>query len=180
MKSPKEILNRSSKKLCLEAVQCAVQSNDFFNELLSLAFNEEDEPYSHRAGWSMVYLSQRHPNLIRPHMRSIATRLSELKGHSQIASFLRIFDEVKYDHGNFGDVLDYCIHTIRMPVKREYLKVISLNIMLTFGKVYPELIPELIQNIEEAQPTFEMQGLKKKTKSVLKDLNRLLPKQTKI
>ena len=176
MKSPKEILNRSSKKLCLEAVQCAVESEDFFNELMELVFREDDEPFSHRAGWSMVYLSQRHPNLIRPHLREIASRLKELKGHSQIASFLRIFDEVQYNHDDFGDVLDFCIHTIRMPVKREYLKVIALNIMVTFGKVYPELIPELIQHIEESQPTFEMQGLKKKTKAVLKDLNRFLPR----
>ena len=171
MNSPKNILTKSSKKICVDAAEMAEQSEDFLNELIDLSLNDI-KPYSHRASWAVLYLSQKYPNTIRPHLRLIASKLTEIENHTQIGSFLRVFDQVKFDHEEFGDLLDFCIHIIRMPVEREYLKVIAMSIILRFGKVYPELVPELIEQIELCQKNFEMNHCKRKAVMVLKELKK--------
>ncbi len=79
----------------------------------------------------------------------------------------------QFDHEEFGDLLDFCIHVLKMPAEREYVKVIALNIILRFGKVYPELVPELIEQIILSQEQFEMNHCKRKAKMVLKELGKV-------
>jgi hypothetical protein len=169
MRHPKEILQRSSKKLCLEAVQQATDSDEFLTELLNLSLSKE-EPYNKRASWSVLYLGERHPKRIMPHLRRIADQLNTLENHTQIASFLRLFDVLLFNMDEFGHLFDFCIHTIRMPQEREYVRVIALNILLKFGKTYAALIPEILDNIELAQDTYTMRHCKAKAISVLKEL----------
>ena len=172
MKQPEDILIRSSKKLCLEAAQCASESEEFLDNLIDLSL-KNTKPFSHRSSWAILYLGQKHPNVIRPHLRKIVSRLPELESHTQVGSFLRLFDVVKFDHEEFGELLDFCIHVMRMPAEREYVKVIALNIMLRFGKVYPDLAQELIEQIELSQEQFEMSHCKRKAKAVLKELEKV-------
>ena len=169
MQTPEEILWKSSKKCCLEAVELANISSEFFNNLLKLSMSNR-EPFAHRAGWTMVYLAQKYPNRVRPVLRKVASNLDNIEHYSQVASFLRLFDILIFNLEEFGELLDFCLHTIRMPQKREYVKVIALNIILKFGKTYPELIPEIIEHVELSQKNFEMGHCKKKGIKILMEL----------
>ena len=176
MEDPREILWKSSKKCCLDAVELAGKSEEFYIELLKLSMSEE-EPFAHRAGWSMVHLAQRHPSRVRPSLREIASGLKHLPTHSQVGSFLRVFDTVIFDLEEFGELLDFALHTIRMPQKAEYVKSIALNVILKFGKTYPELIPELIEEITLSKETIEMTHVKKKAEKILKEFESLINNQ---
>ncbi len=171
MPKPEEILWKSSKNCCLEAAELASESEEFYQELIELTLSGK-KPFDHRAGWTLVYLAEKHPARIRPSLRFFASKLDEIDNHSIIASFLRLFDVLIFDLEDFGELLDYCFHTIRMPVKREYVKVIAMNILLKFGKTYPELIPEIIEQIELSKENFEMSHCKRKAANVVKELSK--------
>ena len=150
----------------------AHESEDFLNALLDLSLKDE-KPFSHRASWAINEFSSMYPKEIEPHLFRISQDLNKLENHTQIASFLRTFSDLKYDLDDFGGLLDFCLHSIRMPVKSEYLKVMALRIIYTFGKTYPELCPELIEQISQAKSQFEMNYLKKQTIEILKKLQEL-------
>ena len=169
MKDVKEYLVKSSKAIGLEVTELANGSESFFDELLSLALSDQ-EPFNWRASWGILYFSEKYPEKIQPHLRAIAEKLPELSSHTQIASLLRLFDKIQFDLEEFGDLLDYCIHVIRIPQPREYIKVIAINMLIKFCKKNTELKPEIIQQIEMAQPSFEMKNLKKMSKKVLEQL----------
>lgn len=170
MKTVKDYLVKSSKAIGLEVTERANQSESFFNELLNLALSDQ-EPYNWRASWGILYFSEKYPEKIQAHLRVIANKLPELNSHTQVASLLRLFDRVQFDLEEFGDLLDYCIHVIRIPQPKEYVKVIAINILFKFCQFNAALKPEIIQQIELAQPSFEMKNLKKMSKTVLNQLN---------
>lgn len=169
MQQPEEVLYRSSKKVCLEAAELASKSPEFFKSLVDLGLSDK-KPFAHRACWSMLYLAEKHPSRVQPSLRRIVSSLENIEHHTQIGSLLRMFDTLEFDLEEFGELLDYCLHIIRMPQEREYAKVYAMNIILKFGKTYPELIPEMIEQIELAQENFEMSHCKRKAKAVVKEL----------
>lgn len=172
MKTPKEVLYRSSKKTALQAADLASNTEAFFEQLLELSLSK-DYPYSWRASWALLYLSEQHPSRVVPHLKRIADSLESLENHTQVGSMLRIFDHMEFDLEDFGNLLDFCLHTIRMPQKGEYVKVIAMSILLRFAKTYPELAPEIKEQVGLAKASFEGRHVKRKGKDLLSDLDKL-------
>ena len=168
MKTVREVLHRSSKKTGLEAASMAESSDEFLEELLNLSLGNE-KPFSWRASWAILYLAEKNPSRLRPHLREISDKLPELKNHTQLGSFLRMFDVMLFDLDDFGHLFDFCLHTIRMPQEREYLHVIAMNILTKFGRTYPELIPEILENVKLAKENFTMRHCLVKAANVLKE-----------
>jgi hypothetical protein len=170
MPSPKDILHRSSKKLAIQAAQLASDSEEFREELVSLAINN-DMPVSSRAAWSLLTLAEKHPELVTPYIKLILDNLNTIENHTQISSLLRLFDTLKTDLDECGQLFDFCIHILRIPLEREYSRAIAMNILVKFGKAYPELVPEIKEQISISAPNFKANHAKRKAAAVLKMLS---------
>lgn len=171
MASPKDILHKSSKKLAIQAAQMASDSELFREELVSLALRN-DMPFSSRAAWSLLSLTEQHPELVEPYIMTILDKLNTIENHTQISSLLRLFDALKTDLDEYGQLFDFCIHMLRIPLEREYSRAIAMNILVKFARAYPELIPEIKEQIELSMPNFQANHAKRKAAMVLKMLSR--------
>ena len=170
MPSPKDILHKSYKKLAIQAAQLAADSKEFREELVSLAICN-DMPFSSRAAWSLLSLTEQHPELVIPYIKTILDKLNTIENHTQIASLLRFYDALDIDLEECGQLFDFCIHMLRVPLEREYSRAIAMNILVKFGKAYPELIPEIREQIRLSMPNFNANHAKRKAASVLKMLS---------
>lgn len=172
MPSPKDILHRSSKKLAIQAAHLASDSSEFCDELVALAIRNE-MPFSSRAAWALLSMAEQKPELVTPYIKAILNNLNSIENHTQISSLLRLFDALDTDLNEYGQLFDFCIHMLRIPLEREYSRAIAMNILVKFGKVYPELIPEITEQITTAIPQFQANHAKRKATAVLKVLSRL-------
>ena len=171
MPSPKDILHRSSKKLALQAAQLASTSAEFREELLTLALRNE-MPFSSRAAWALLSVAEQRPDLVLPSINLILDKVDAIENHTQISSLLRLFDALDMDLDECGKLFDFCIHMLRVPLEREYSRAIAMNILLKFAKSYPDLIPEIKEQITIAMPNFNANHAKRKAAAVLKLLSR--------
>ena len=171
MPSPKDILTRSSKKLAIQAAELASNSKEFREELVTLAISNE-MPFSSRAAWALLSLSEQNPELVTPYIKPILNNLKSIENHTQISSILRLFATLDTDLDECGQLFDFCIHILRIPLEREYSRAIAMNILVKFGRAYPELIPEIKEQITTAVPHFNANHAKRKAAAVLKSLSR--------
>ncbi len=172
MSEVKNILHKSSKKLCLQAADKAHQSDEFLNDLIGLSIKNE-MPFSSRAAWSLLSVAEQNPEKVIPFIKTILDSLDKIENHTQIASLLRMFDALDNDLEECGELFDYCIHILRIPLEREYARAIAMNILVRFGKSYPELIPEISEQISQSLPQFKANHAQRKAKQVLKKLKKM-------
>jgi hypothetical protein len=142
-----------------------------FNDLLIFCF-EEHKQYSNRASRVVEKISLNHPTLFIKNIDKIIDKIPHLKDKSVERNFLQaIYNNITIikNENHFGKIANICfpnINNYKLPIALRYY---SIKIVFEITKIYPELIPELIEMLELV--SFEKSvGIKNYSKKLLEIL----------
>jgi len=141
-----------------------IQKPALFDELFRI-FASNKEPVSRRAAWVIDSVSEKHPELIEPHLDDIIELLSTfdhdgLKRHSLRMLARSPFPSERY----LGKLIKICFDWLLSPNEAVAAKVYCMEILYRVSQVEPDLRKELADSIEwrlnEETPGFKNRGEK--------------------
>jgi len=133
-----------------------------------------DQPYriTQRAAWPLSYCVEKHPQLIKPHLKRIILNLKK-PGISDAVkrNTLRFLQIVSIPKTLHAKTLDICFGFLQDKKEPIAIRVFSMTVLANLSKHYPELKGELIAIIEDQMP-YGSAGFVSRGKKTLKQLRK--------
>lgn len=152
MELEQQLSKEHSRKVTMRIVDWIGSSQSRFDELVRIFLNSEYRTVQ-RAAWPLSYCVQRHPVLVKKHLKKIINNLNKPGIHDAVkrntVRFLQGIDIPKALH---GEVMDICFRYVSSPEEAVAIKAFSLTVLQNLAKHYPDIIPELKLVIEEQMP----------------------------
>lgn len=146
-------------------------NKDRFSELVN-AFLNSSSRITQRASWPISYCVQKHPELIKPHLKRIINNLKNNNIHVAVKrNTLRMLQFVEIPKSLHGIALERCFHFFNDTGEPVAVRVFSMTVLGKVSKFYPEIKKELILLIEDQMP-YASPGFKSRGKKVLKELRK--------
>jgi hypothetical protein len=168
MELREEILKEHSKKQSEKIKAWVGADKGRFATLLHLFLHDEYRVVQ-RAAWILSMIAETHPELIRPHLKKLVTRMNDEGVHvavkRNVVRLLQYFDIPKQLH---SEVINTCFSMLADPKETVAVRCFSMTVLDNLSKTYPEIRQELrlvINDILEHDPTA---GLIARAKQVLK------------
>lgn len=137
----------------------------------------EEEPVSRRAAWALDHFAELNPEIVRPLLPILISRLDEFKHPAFQRHILRMVTNCGIPDGDPGFLISHCFDYLNNSESPIAVKMFSMVILVKFVEKEPELIPELIETIEnlmdEASP-----GIKNAGGKMLKHLQKMSKKHS--
>ena len=156
----KQYLYTSSKQKILLLIDKIREEPELTKQVYKLAVSNE-HPFSWRASWTLVHLSNSKPELIEPFIPQMIRDIGHLKADRQVASFLQILTKFEFPSQHAGHLFDLAISIIHNTTKQMYFKLYALQFLVKFTKIVPELIPELLLILEDEDLISQNKYLRK-------------------
>ncbi len=166
----KELLKEHSKRQTTKIVNYVGNSPARFKALVK---NFLDGPYrvTQRAAWPLSYCVEEHPNLIKPHLKSILKMLDKKDAHVAVKrNIMRLLQDIEIPKQLYGTLTDKCF-TLMDPKETIAVRVFSMSVLARIAKAEPDLKKELRIVIEDQLP-YGSAGFLSRAKKVLKEINR--------
>lgn len=134
-------------------------------ELIGLFLHDEYRVVQ-RAAWIMSIVAQKHPALLKPHLKAMISRMGDdgipvavKRNVVRVLQFMPIPEDLQ------GPVMDYCFRFLEDPQETVAVRVFSMTVLANLAKQYPEIKNEIILLIEDqlregAQAAFVSRGKK--------------------
>jgi hypothetical protein len=145
--------NMMSMKEAEWMASSAIENPAIFNRLLDYSFSGNSK-LAFRASWTLTKVCDKYPEMIYPHLETIAERLGKLDNESTLRSFLRIISLSEIDRissKNQGILADQCFSLLRSGFSAIAIKAYSMEILYKLAIKYPELRNELSVSINLLQ-----------------------------
>jgi hypothetical protein len=129
-------------------------------------------PYrvTQRAGWPLAYCVERHPELIKPHLKPILDHLKKPDIHDAVKRntlrLLQFIDVPKRFHGRVADICFEFLQNKKEPIA---VRCFSLTVLGSIAAANPELKQELAMIVEDQLP-YATPGFAVRAKRVLQSL----------
>jgi len=166
-----EILKEHSKRQANKIIKWVNGDQKKFDELVKLFLNGEYR-VTQRAGWPMSDIVQRHPHLVRKHLRKMLLNLETPDLHNAVIRntfrLLQFIEIPKSVHGLAADTAFRFFNDKKQPVA---IHVFSMTVLGNLCKKYPELKNELMPMIKERLP-YSTAGFNSRAKRILKELDK--------
>lgn len=160
----REIEKENSRKQCLKIVDYVGASSDRFKSLVDIFFAD---PYriTQRAAWPLSLCVERHPHLIKPHLRKLIAFMKRPDVHDAVKrNGLRLFQFIQIPKSHHSALLDLCFGLLQNKKEAVAIKVFAMAILAEITVDYPELKRELHLIIEDqmpyASPAFRSRAIK--------------------
>lgn len=138
-----------SKPLTQELVEWIGNNQSRMDEFMPYFFHEEYR-ICQRASWTLGLVCEKHPHLIKKWMPELIAALKAPKHDAVLRNGMRalqfldpIPEEIE------GNVYEIGFNFLGDPIIPVAIRVFSMSVCCKIALNYPELIPELIQVIEE-------------------------------
>jgi hypothetical protein len=160
----KAILQEHSKEQTSKIVKWVGDSQQRFDELVSLFLNDEYRVVQ-RAAWPLSYIVIAHPELIKKHLKKIVDNLSKAKNPEAVKrNTLRLMQHITIPRALHGRVMDLCFGYITSHTEKAAIKAFSLTILENLSREYPEIKGEVKVIIEDRwdveTPAFRVRARK--------------------
>lgn len=162
-----------SKELTQELVNYIGDSKERFAEFMPYFLHDEYR-ICQRAAWTLGIVCQTNPELIIPWLPKILLELKAPKHDAQIRNTVRaleVLDPLPEEYE--GEIYEQCFEYLLDPKYPIAIKVFSMTVCSRIAQKYPELIPELIQVIEDQMETGSA-GYRSRGKKELIKLNDII------
>lgn len=124
-------------------------------------------PYrvTQRSAWPLSYCVERHPGLVKPHLKRLLDFLDKPGIHNAVKrNTLRLLQYVDLPKRLHGRVADLCFQYLQSKGEPVAVKAFSLTVLQRIVEVEPELGAELKIIIEDqlpyASPAFRSRAMK--------------------
>ncbi len=140
------------------------QKPELFDELMSIFLTGPD-PANRRAAWVADIVSEKRPDLMRPHLHKLAAGLS-IPGHNALKRHtLRILARSPLPETELlGGIINICFDWFTSPSIPAAPKVFCMELLYRISEIEPDLKMELADSIEwrmnEGTPGFRIRGRK--------------------
>jgi hypothetical protein len=164
-------LSDSSKKLAFLTAQITIDNPSLIEPLLEVSWNST-EPWCQRASRVVCICSCRYPEMIRPYISLIISRLEKQHSEGARRNFLKIFLEVplKLAQKDKLTLLDACF-TFLAGSYSVGVKAYSMDILYRLSLGFPEIQRELYAVIED-QIEDSSAGFKSRGNRILQKLSK--------
>jgi hypothetical protein len=164
-----EILKEHSKKQRDKIIRWVGNDQKKFDALVKLFLGEEYR-VTQRAGWPLSYLVEKHPKLIRKHLKKILLNLDKPGLHNAVLrNTLRLLQYIDLPKSLQGLAANQCFRLLTDKSQPVAIHVFSMSVLGKLCIEHPELKLELQLTIEEHMP-YGSAGFKSRAKKVLKKI----------
>jgi len=129
-------------------------------------------PYrmTQRAAWPLNYCVERHPELIRPHLRTIVQNLKKPGLHDAVKrNTVRMLQFINVPKSLQGLVTKVCFGLFRDVTEPVAVRIFSMSVLADIARDHPDLKNELILLIEDQLP-YGSAGFLSRARRVLTQL----------
>ncbi len=165
----KLILSAHSKAMKDKVVKYVGRNPVRFKELVSIFLTG---PYrvTQRAAWPLSYCVQKHPALIKPHLKTVLNYLGKPGIHDSVKrNTIRLLQGIDIPKSLQGKAANICFEYLSNPKEPIAVRVFSMTVLANMAKENPELKNEIIPIIEDQLP-YGSAGFRSRGMKVLKAL----------
>jgi hypothetical protein len=130
-------------------------------------------PYrvTQRAAWPLSYVAEKHPTLIKPHLKKILDYLKKPDVHDAVKrNTVRLLQFVDIPKKLYGQVADVCFGYLQDPKEPVAIRVFSMTVLSHIAADETELKKEVTIIIEDQLP-YASAAFRSRAKKVLKELS---------
>lgn len=146
-----------------------LQTEDDFPLLLEVALDDSKAIYW-RAAWIIDQLNEQNKPLVATYLPQIAEAVLKSENSSKLRHFLKIISQHPVPPGYAGLLFDRSLRIFTGPRYPVAVRVHAMQILSEIARTEKELIPELVQTIENELELHPSAGLKSRGKHILKAL----------
>jgi hypothetical protein len=164
----KELLKEHSKRQTSKVVNYIGNDPKRFNSLIKI-FLAGPHRVTQRAAWPLSYCVEAHPELIKPHLKSVLKMLDKKDAHDAVKrNILRFLQEIEIPKRFYGLVTDRCFAFMdtKEPIA---VRVFAMTVLANIAKQEPDLKKELRIVIEDQLP-YASAGYLSRARKVLRQL----------
>lgn len=152
MQLEQALLKEHSRAQTMRMVNWIGNVQSRFDELVHLFLHSEYRTVQ-RAAWPLSYCVERHPVLVKKHLRKIIRHLSKPGVHDAVKrNTLRFLQHINIPASLEGEVMDNCFRFIASPAEPVAVKAFSITVLGNLARKYPDIIPEFKLVLEEQMP----------------------------
>ncbi len=162
-----EILKEHSKRQTAKIARWVGGDRKRFAKLVRLFLNGEHR-ITQRSAWIVSVCVEKHPEVIRPHLKSMITKMQEPGTHDAVRrNVLRILKFVEIPRDVMGTITTLCFHYLESPDQPVAAKAFSMVVLARIALAEPDLQKELRLVIEKQLP-FGSPGIKSSARQALR------------
>ena len=119
-----------------------------FKDLLELVFSGK-APLPLRASWVITIITEKHPELLKPYIKKIISRIEKFEHPGIRRNLLRYLSENEVPSSILGKLYDICYQLLLSRTEPVAVKVYSMQILFNIAEKEPDFKNELRLIIEE-------------------------------
>lgn len=164
------LLFDSSRRTADFALIAIGDNPELFTHILDFALKDNGK-HSMRAARVIQMSSEKYPELVQPHLKSIIQSMSGFKTDGVKRSFAKMIAEMTmdFDEEIFGLLVETCFKWLNSPKEKIALKIYSQDILFRISFLYPDLKYELISTLEK-QLLHSSVAIKNRSRKMIKKL----------
>lgn len=147
-----QVLQAKEKSAAEIIVKECIESSDLLQGLVDL-LSHDKKMVCQRASWPLVLIADQAPASLAPHLDQLVRHLIQPKSNTVLRNVLRILSVLDHYPENLeGHIYERCFSVlvdVKMPIA---CRVFAMTTCANISLQYAELIPELIDVIEEHVP----------------------------
>ena len=141
-----------SKAQCIKIINYVGQNPKRFEDLVAVFLNG---PYriTQRSAWPLNYCVERHPELIKPHLKRVLNHVLKPGLHNSVKrNTMRLLQFIEIPRSLQGLAVEICFTFLQDTKEPVAIRVFAMTVLTQLSKVSPELKNELIPIIEDQLP----------------------------
>lgn len=165
-----EVLREYSKAMKDRVIRYVGQNPARFTELID-AFLKGPYRVTQRAAWPLSFIVEKHPDMIKPHLRKVIGTLTPTASVSTKRNVMRLLQFVDIPRSLQGPVLSAGFDFLNDPKETIAVRVFSMTVIASIAREQPEIGKELVLIIEDQLP-FGSAGFINRGTRILKALKK--------
>lgn len=148
----REVLRSHSKAMRDRVVTYVGNSPRRFEELVN-AFLKGPYRVTQRSAWPLSYCVEKHPNLIKPHLKRIIRNLESPGLHVAVKrNTIRLLQFIEIPKSSQGAAVGICFKFLSDPKEPIAVRVFSMTVLANIARKRPDIGRELKLIIEDQLP----------------------------